>query len=98
MQGAGRENSSCPTVVGEKDSEQARAMGTSEHGVTNSNPAAGAGRTRRAGLSEGEGVEASGGRSIQRGEGLPEVSQTRQAQGPAGSLCGWSRPWMGRER
>lgn len=65
MQGAGRENSSCPRVVGEKDSEQARAMGTSEHGVTNSNPAAGAGRMRRAGLSEGEGVEASGGRSIQ---------------------------------
>lgn len=61
----GEKTAAVPEWWGRKRSEQARAMGTSEHGVTNSNPAAGAGRMRRAGLSEGEGVEASGGRGIQ---------------------------------
>lgn len=63
----GEKTAAVPEWWGRKTSEQARAMGTSEHGVTNSNPAAGTGRMRRAGLSEGEGegVEASGGQGAQ---------------------------------
>lgn len=61
----GEKTAAVPEWWGRKTSEQARAMGTSERGVTNSNPAAGAGRMRRARRGEDEGVEARGGRGVQ---------------------------------